>query len=162
MCVLHVITFHGCGCKVPGTFFCEPALEAVNHNYEYAVACAHISLPFAEIERDHACFRSECPKKITFEPWRCCVCGGGPNDTTLCKFKLEELPDFLKDYKDSEGMNACNHNLCMKCPKFRKEQKAAIIGSELARIRNFPLKACYSPPSRILPRLPTRAPTSEV
>lgn len=130
MCVLHVITFHGCGCKVPGTFFCEPALEAVNHNYEYAVACAHISLPFAEIERDHACFRSECPKKITFEPWRCCACGGGPNDTTLCKFKLEELPDFLKDYKDSEGINACNHNLCMKCPKFRERRSCVIEKSK--------------------------------
>lgn len=118
MCVLHVVTYHGCGCKIPGTYFCEPALDAVHRVLEDAVACAHISLPPVEIERDHACFLPRCPKKSKFEPWRCCMCGEGPNDTTLCTFKIEEVPDFLKDCKECEGY-LCHHNLCMKCPKYR-------------------------------------------
>lgn len=118
MCVLHFVTYHGCGCKVPGTFFCEPALEAANYIFAHAVACIDISLPLVEIERDHACFLPMCPKKSKFEPWRCCACGEGPNETTLCTFKVEDVPDFLKDYQEFEEI-LCHHNLCMKCPKFR-------------------------------------------
>ncbi|TQV99913.1 hypothetical protein IF1G_02128 [Cordyceps javanica] len=119
MCILHIVTYHGCGCKVPGTYFCEPVLQAVDHNHAQAVACVDDSLPPAEIDRDHACFRLQCPKKSKFEPWRCCECGHGPNETTTCKYKFEELPDYMRGFKEFEGLNLCNHRLCTKCPKLR-------------------------------------------
>ncbi|OAA73947.1 hypothetical protein ISF_00848 [Cordyceps fumosorosea ARSEF 2679] len=118
MCVLHLISY-GCGCKVTGTCFCESALAAASHNPSYAVACVDISLPSAEIERAHACFRPQCPKKSRFEPWRCCECGGGPNEDTICKYKLAQVPDYLKKCNEFDGDGFCNHNLCMNCPRFR-------------------------------------------